>query len=72
MAVERAIVAGVVKNGVVVPEGNLRLPEGVSVDILMPAVPAELQAEFDAWEAASDEDMLAFERMLEQERQPDA
>lgn len=32
-----------------------------------PPVPEELQAEFDAWEAASDEDMSRFVESLEEE-----
>lgn len=67
MAVERLIVSGVVKNGVVVPEDDVKLPEGVRVDILIPEISPELQAEFDAWEAASDEDLATFEEMLKEE-----
>ncbi|MCS6859830.1 MAG: hypothetical protein NZT92_05875 [Abditibacteriales bacterium] len=72
MAAERVIVSGVVRNGVVVPEGEAKLPEGVHVEILMPVIPPELQAEFDAWEAANDEDFAAFEAMLKEEEKQDA
>ncbi len=72
MAAERVIVSGIVRNGVIVPEGEVKLPEGVHVEILMPEVPPELQAEFDAWEAASDEDFAAFEAMLREGEKHDA
>ncbi len=57
MASEQIVISGVVKDGVVVPEGNAQLPEGVHVSILIPnlEIPPELQAEFKAWERASDE-----------------
>jgi hypothetical protein len=67
MAAERVIVDGVVRNGVIVPEGGVKLPEGVHVEILMPEIPPELQVEFDAWEAASDEDFTALEAMLKED-----
>jgi hypothetical protein len=45
-------IAGVVKNGVVVP--NAPLPEGAFVEVHIVSgpieVPLELQEEFDAWE----------------------
>jgi hypothetical protein len=72
MAAERVIVNGVVRDGVVVPEGGVKLPEGVQVEILIPEISPELQAEFDAWEAASDEDFAAFEAMLREEEKQDA
>lgn len=47
-----ATVAGIVKNGVVVP--NAPLPEGAFVEVHVIRgrieVPPELQGEFDAWE----------------------
>jgi hypothetical protein len=48
-------VGGVVKEGRGVPDSPL--PEGARVEMLLPdavpSVPAELQAEFDAWDRAS-------------------
>jgi hypothetical protein len=35
MAVERLVLAGVVKNGVILPEGNPKLPEGTRVEIII-------------------------------------
>jgi len=70
---KRVIVGGIVKNGVVVPRENIKLLEGTYVEILIPAIPPELQAEFDAWEAISDDDFAAFEKaLLEEEGDPNA
>jgi hypothetical protein len=57
MATERLVIGGIVKGGVVVPEGNARLPEGAHVEIVLSAadVSPELKAELAAWERASDE-----------------
>jgi hypothetical protein len=57
MAPERLVIGGIVKGGVVVPEGNAKLPEGARVEIVIsPAdVSPELKAELDAWERAGDE-----------------
>jgi hypothetical protein len=54
---ERVIIPGVVKNGLVVPQGNVPLTEGAQIEIVIPApgLPAELRAEFDAWELTGDE-----------------
>jgi hypothetical protein len=67
------IVAGFVKNGVVVP--NAPLPEGAFVEVHVIhgpiAVPPELQAEFDAWNRASAKALELVER-LAQEGEGDA
>lgn len=57
MSVETIVVYGVVRDGVVVPVEGASLPEGVraAVVITPDGVPADLQAELAAWEAASDE-----------------
>jgi hypothetical protein len=57
MIIERLVIPGVVRNGVIVPQGDAPLPEGTEVQITFAttAVPLELQAEFDAWERLSDE-----------------
>ena len=57
MASERVIIPGIIKNGLVVPQGNAPLPEGTLVEIVIPVPELEpdLRAEFDAWERASDE-----------------
>ncbi len=48
MSAEHVVVSGVVRNVVVVPREQVTLPEGALVDILMPAIPPALRAEFDA------------------------
>lgn len=57
MTMKQVIVRGTVRNGVVVPAKDATLPEGAEVEIRLDlsAVPPELQGEFAAWEALSDE-----------------
>jgi hypothetical protein len=59
------IVAGFVKNGVVVP--NAPLPEGAFVEVHLIhgpiEVPPELQAELDAWHLASAQALELVERL---------
>jgi hypothetical protein len=68
-----SIVAGFVKNGVVVP--NAPLPEGAFVEVHVIdqplEVPPELQEEFDAWDRASAASLDLVER-LAREGEPDA
>ena len=57
MAIEGLVIGGIVKNGVILPEGDAELPEGARVQIIVAAggIPPDLQAELDAWERAGDE-----------------
>jgi hypothetical protein len=59
------IVAGFVKNGVVVP--NAPLPEGAFVEVHVIhgpiEVPPDLQAELDAWQLAGAEALELVERL---------
>jgi hypothetical protein len=61
-------VAGFVKNGVVVP--NAPLPEGAFVEVRVIngpiEVPAELEAELDAWERAGAGTIEMVERLAEE------
>lgn len=60
-------VTGVVANGVVVPSSPL--PEGASVEIYLqgrPAVPPELQEEFDDWERAGAGTVEMIERLAQE------
>ena len=41
MATERVVIPGVIKNGLVVPQGHVPLPEGAQVEIVIPGL--ELQ-----------------------------
>jgi hypothetical protein len=62
------VVAGFVKNGVVVP--NLPLPEGAFVEVHVihgPIdLPPELQAELDAWQLAGAGTLQMVERLAEE------
>ena len=61
-------VAGLVKNGVVVP--NAPLPEGAFVEVHVISgpseVPLELQEEFDAWERTGAGTIEMVERLAEE------
>ena len=61
-------IAGIVKNGVVIP--NAPLPEGAQVEIHLndesPEVPAELQEELRAWQQASANALALVERLAQQ------
>ncbi len=54
---ERIVINGIVKNGIVIPEEGVKLPEGIQVEIVFvsPAVTAELKAELEAWDRMGDE-----------------
>jgi hypothetical protein len=60
-------VTGVVKDGVIVPERPL--PEGMRVEIVVPAIgpelPPELEAEMEGWGRASDEALALVERLAQ-------
>jgi hypothetical protein len=57
MPAEHPVIPGIVKNGVVVPQSETRLPDGARVGIVLePAqLTPQLRAELGEWEAASDE-----------------
>jgi hypothetical protein len=61
-------IAGVVKNGVIIP--NTPLPEGLHVEIHLDKgpleVPPDLQAELDGWERASSEALELVERLAQE------
>ncbi|MXX36818.1 MAG: hypothetical protein F4Y91_14440 [Gemmatimonadetes bacterium] len=50
-------VPGIIKNGVVVPQNDTPLPNGVHVEILIRSVDMtpELKSELNQWDKASDE-----------------
>jgi hypothetical protein len=66
-------VEGIVKEGLVVPDSPL--PEGTRVEIVLldvlPDVPLELQAEFDAWDRASAQALDLVERLAQEEEVDD-
>lgn len=57
MAGNLTVVEGVVRGGVIVPDNGPRLPEGERVRIVLVASNplAELKAELDAWDHASED-----------------
>ncbi len=62
------VIAGFVKNGVVVP--NAPLPEGAFVEVHVIRgpidVPPELQEEFDAWQLAGAQTLETVERLAQE------
>ena len=70
MAAERVVIPGIVKNGVVVPQNDIPLPDGARVDILISPtdVTPELEAELDQWDKASDEAWAMIDRWEAEER----
>lgn len=62
------IVAGIVKEGLVVPQ--VPLPEGTRVEIrvldALSDIPPELQAEFEAWNQASARALELVERLAQE------
>lgn len=69
MTQEKLTVPGTVKDGGVMPESALPLPDGTHMDIVFPPVmtdiPPKLQAEFEMWERASDEDFTRWIQKVE-------
>ena len=70
MATERIVIPGIVKNGLVVPQNDTPLPEGIPVDIhIDPAdVPADLKSELEHWDKASDEAWAMIEQWEAEEQ----
>ena len=70
METDRVIIPGVVKNGLIVPQGNAPLPEGALVEIVIPVpeLPQEWRAEFDAWERAGDEAWALIDQWEQEEQ----
>jgi len=66
------IIQGVVKDGVVVPQGEVPLPEGMQVGILLPsqAFPDELRTELEAWDCAGEEAWDLISKWEEEEIEP--
>ena len=64
MSVERLVVPGIVRNGLVVPQNKTPLPEGTHVEIVIgPAeITPELRAEIQRWERAGDEAWAMIEQ----------
>ncbi|MFM8261960.1 MAG: hypothetical protein ACKN9S_06740 [Pirellula sp.] len=58
-------IPGIVRDGVVVPQTNHRIPEGAHVEIRLDPgeIPPTLKAEIEAWDKASDEAWSWIETM---------
>jgi len=72
MGTERVVIPGLVKNGVVVPQWPLPLPDGAQVEIVIPSLSPELtpelRGEFDAWERAGDEAWALIDQWEREEK----
>ena len=70
MATERVVITGIIKDGLVVPQRPVPLPEGMQVEIVIPGgdLPPEWYAEFEAWERAGDEAWAQIDRWEQEER----
>lgn len=70
MATDIPNIPGIVKNGVIVPQVDNQLPEGMHVEIVLKpdAISAELQAELAAWQAAGDEAWAMIDRWEDEQQ----
>ncbi|QDV15122.1 hypothetical protein CA51_50340 [Rosistilla oblonga] len=66
----RASIPGIVKDGVIVPQATQQLAEGTHVEIVVEpeSIPAELRAEMQAWDQASDEAWAMIEKWEAEEQ----
>ena len=72
MKTERWTIPGIIKDGVVVPQSNTPLPNGIYVDILIRPVDMtpELKSELDQWDKASDEAWALIDQEALPPKQP--
>ncbi len=58
-------IPGIVRDGVVVPQSDHRIPEETHVEIRLDPgkIPSDLRAEIEAWDKASDEAWTWIEAM---------
>ncbi len=70
MNADSLVLPGIVKGGVIIPQGTVSLPEGALVEIVLRggALTPELQAELDAWERAGDEAWRLIKEWEREER----
>ena len=64
MSTDNRIIPGIVKDGVIVPKSEGRLPEGTEVDIVVrdSAMTPELREQLAAWQAAGNEAWSMIEK----------
>ena len=67
---EKIMINGIVKNGIVIPETGADLPEGIRVEIVFapPTMTPELKAEFEAWDRIGDEAWAMIEQWEREEQ----
>ena len=67
---ERTVINGIVKDGIIIPEKGVKLPEGLQVEIVFvsPAATAELKAELEAWDRIGDEAWAMIDQWEQVER----
>ena len=70
MEAERWTISGTVKDGVIVPQNDIPLPNGICVEILIRPVDMtpELKSELDQWDKASDEAWARIDQWEREER----
>ncbi len=70
MEAERWTISGTVKDGVIVPQNDIPLPNGICVEILIRPVDMtpELKSELDQWDKASDEAWARIDQWERKER----
>ena len=70
MEAERWTISGTVKDGVIVPQNDISLPNGICVEILIRPVDMtpELKSELDQWDKASDEAWALIDQWEREER----
>ncbi|MBC8233691.1 hypothetical protein H8E77_29440 [bacterium] len=67
---EKIVINGVVKDGIVIPEKSAKLPEGILVEIVfsLSAMTPELKAEFEAWDRIGDEAWAMIDKWEQEEQ----
>jgi len=67
---EKIVINGIVKDGIVIPETGTKLPEGIRVEIVFvsPEMTPELKAEFEAWDRIGDEAWAMIDQWEQVER----
>lgn len=67
---EKIMINGIVRNGIVIPQKGTELPEGIQVEIVFvsPTMSPELKSEFEAWDRVGDEAWAMIDRWEQEEQ----
>jgi hypothetical protein len=67
---EKIVINGIVKDGIIIPEKGAELPEGIQVEIVFvpPAMTPSLLAEFKAWDRIGDEAWAMIDQWEQEEQ----